>query len=35
VFDGGKNLIDYVPIFTDQSLHLCLTEYVNKRKKLG
>jgi len=31
----GKNLIDYVPIFTDQSLDLCLTEYVNKRKKLG
>jgi hypothetical protein len=31
----GKNLIDYIPIFTDQSLDLCLTEYVNKRKKLG
>jgi hypothetical protein len=28
-------VFDCVPIFTDQSLDLCLTEYVNKRKKLG
>ena len=30
-----KNLIDYFPIVTDQSLGLCLTEYLKKRKKLG
>ena len=30
-----ENLIDYVPIFTDQSLEICITEYLNKRKKLG
>jgi uncharacterized protein (DUF58 family) len=30
-----RNLIDYVPIFTDQNLDLGLTEYLNKRKKLG
>jgi len=27
--------IDYIPIFTDQNLDLGLTEYLNKRKKLG
>jgi len=27
-------LIDYVPIFTDQSLDLSITEYLNKRRKL-
>ena len=27
-------LIDYVPIFTDQSLDISITEYLNKRKKL-
>ena len=30
-----ENLIDYFPIITDQSLELCLTEYLRKRKKLG
>ena len=30
-----QHLIDYVPIFTDQNLDLGLTEYLNKRKKLG
>ena len=30
-----RNLIDYVPIFTDQNLDLGLTKYLNKRKKLG
>ena len=30
-----KNLIDYFPIVTDQSLELSLTEYLKKRKKLG
>ena len=30
-----KNLIDYFPIVTDQSLELCLTEYLRKRKNLG
>ncbi len=29
-----QHLIDYVPLFTDQSLDLGLTEYLNKRKKL-
>ena len=27
-------LIDYVPIFTDQSLDISITEYLNKRRKL-
>ena len=30
-----NKLIDYIPIFTDQNLDLGLTEYLNKRKKLG
>ena len=30
-----ENLIDYFPIVTDQSLELCLTEYLKKRRKLG
>ena len=30
-----ENLIDYFPIVTDQSLELCLTEYLRKRKSLG
>ena len=30
-----ENLIDYFPIVTDQSLELCLTEYLRKRKNLG
>ena len=30
-----ENLIDYFPIVTDQSLGLCLTEYLRKRKNLG
>ena len=29
-----KQLIDYVPIFTDQSLDISISEYLNKRKKL-
>jgi len=29
------NLIDYVPLFTDDSLDKGLSEYFNKRKKLG
>ena len=29
------NLIDYLPIITDQSLGLCLTEYLKKRRKLN
>jgi hypothetical protein len=27
--------VDYVPLFTDQSLDTALTEYIRKRKKLG
>ena len=30
-----QQLIDYVPIFTDQYLDKGITEYLNKRKKLG
>jgi len=30
-----QHLIDYIPLFTDQNLDLGLTEYLNKRKKLG
>lgn len=30
-----QQTIDYVPLFTDQNLDLGLTEYLNKRKKLG
>ena len=30
-----QHLIDYVPIFTDQYLDKGITEYLNKRKKLG
>ena len=30
-----ENLIDYVPVFTDQSLDICITEYLIKRGKLG
>ncbi len=30
-----ENLIDYIPIFTDQSLDISITEYLNKRRKLG
>ncbi len=30
-----KNLIDYVPVFSDQSLENCIIEYLNKRKKLN
>ena len=30
-----KNLIDYIPVFTDQSLESCIIEYLNKRKKLS
>ena len=29
-----EHLIDYVPIFTDQSLDLSITEYLKKRSKL-
>ena len=29
------NLIDYVPLFTDDSLDKGLNEYFNKRQKLG
>ena len=29
------NLIDYVPLFTDDSLDKGLSEYFNKRQKLG
>ena len=29
-----EHLIDYVPIFTNQSLDISITEYLNKRKKL-
>ena len=29
-----EHLIDYVPVFTDQSLDISITEYLNKRKKL-
>ncbi len=29
-----EHLIDYVPVFTNQSLDISLTEYLNKRKKL-
>ena len=31
----NKNLIDYIPIYTDQNLDLSLTEYLKKRKKLN
>ena len=31
----NKDLIDYIPIYTDQNLDLSLTEYFNKRKKLN
>lgn len=30
-----EQLVDYVPLFTDQSLDTALTEYIRKRKKLG
>ena len=30
-----ENLIDYLPIITDQNLYLCLAEYLKKRKKLN
>ena len=30
-----KNLIDYIPLFTDQNLDFSITEYLNKRKKLN
>ncbi len=30
-----ENLIDYVPVFTDQNLDISITEYLNKRAKLG
>tara|TARA_X000001036_G_C20673194_1_gene803202 strand:- start:31 stop:930 length:900 start_codon:yes stop_codon:yes gene_type:complete len=30
-----ENLIDYLPIITDQNLDLCLAEYLKKRKKLN
>ena len=30
-----KNLIDYIPVFSDQSLESCIIEYLNKRKKLS
>jgi len=30
-----EHLVDYVPLFTDQSLDTALTEYIRKRKKLG
>ncbi len=30
-----KQLIDYVPLFTDQSLDIALNSYLNKRQKLG
>ena len=33
--DCRENLIDYFPIFTDQDLDRSITEYLNKRKKLG
>jgi len=29
-----EHLIDYVPVFTNQSLDMSITEYLNKRKKL-
>ena len=31
----NKNLIDYIPIYTDQNLDLSLTEFLKKRKKLN
>ena len=30
-----EHLIDYFPVFTDQDLDKSITEYLNKRKKLG
>ena len=33
--DCRENLIDYFPVFTDQDLDRSITEYLNKRKKLG
>jgi len=30
-----ENLIDYIPVFTNQKLEVCIREYLNKRKKLG
>jgi len=30
-----EHLIDYFPVFTDQNLDRSITEYLNKRKKLG
>ena len=30
-----EQLIDYVPLFTDQSLDIALNSYLNKRQKLG
>jgi hypothetical protein len=30
-----EQLIDYVPLFTDQSLDIALNGYLNKRQKLG
>ena len=30
-----KNLIDYIPVFSDQSLESSIIEYLNKRKKLS
>ena len=31
----SKNLIDYIPVYTDQNLDLSITQYINKRKKLN
>ncbi len=31
----GKQRIDYVPLFTDQSLDIALNEYLRKRQRLG
>ena len=31
----NKNLIDYIPLYTDQNLDLSLREYLKKRKKLN
>ena len=30
-----KQRIDYIPLYTDQSLDIALNEYLNKRKKSG
>ena len=34
-YECRKNRIDYICLFTDQNLDIALTEYLNKRRKLG